>query len=276
MATTQIAERQIKDGAITNAKVAAGAAIVTTKLADGANFLKKDGTVVMTGNLDLGNGKIVNLGTPTTSTDATTKSYVDGLISGLNSLFDSKPSVRAATTTNITISNPGTASFDSVTLSNGERLFVRTQSAPAENGIYVFNGSGAALTRAADMDSWAEVPGALFAVEEGTTHADTIWLCTANQGGTLNSTAITFQAIGISSGLTDTNFVNAEVPSGSINGSNADFTIANTPTSGTLAVYLNGLRQRSGAGNDYTLTGTTITFTTAPISGDYIEVDYRK
>ena len=43
--------------------------------------------------------------------------------------------------------------------------------------------------RVADMDVWAEIPGAFFAVEEGSVNADTIWLCTANSGGTLGTTA---------------------------------------------------------------------------------------
>jgi hypothetical protein len=276
MPATQIAGRQIRDGAIDNAKIAAGANIATNKLADGANFVNRDGTVAFTGNINVGNNKIVNLGTPTASGDATTKGYVDGLIAGLNSLFDSKGSARAATTANVTISNPGTATFDGVTLTSGERLFVRAQSTAAENGLYTFNGSGSALTRVADMDAWAELPGAFFAIEEGSTYADTLWLCTNNQGGTLGSTAITFQQIGIASGLTDSNFVDAEVPSGTINGSNTSFTLANTPTSGTVKLYLNGQRLRSGSGNDYTISGTTITMGIAPVSGDYLEAEYRK
>ena len=40
MAETQIAGRQIKDNAITDAKIAAGASIASSKLADGSNFIK--------------------------------------------------------------------------------------------------------------------------------------------------------------------------------------------------------------------------------------------
>ena len=41
------------------------------------NYLKKDGSVAMTGNLNLNNNKIVGLATPTSDTDAATKKYVD-------------------------------------------------------------------------------------------------------------------------------------------------------------------------------------------------------
>jgi hypothetical protein len=42
------------------------------------------------------------------------------------------------------------------------------------------------------MDNWAEVPGAFTFVEQGGTNADSGWVCTADQGGTLNTTSITF------------------------------------------------------------------------------------
>jgi len=41
-----------------------------------------DGQTPMTGNLNLGNNKIVNLLTPTVSTDAVNKAYADALVSG--------------------------------------------------------------------------------------------------------------------------------------------------------------------------------------------------
>lgn len=276
MPATEIRARQIADGQITNAKVAADAGIATSKLADGANFINRDGSVPFTGNVSLGGNSLTNLATPSSSTDAATRGYVDTQISSLNSLFDNKQSCRAATTGNITISNPGTNVFDDATISMGQRLFVRAQNAPAEQGIYIFNGTASPLTRATDMDSWAEVPGALVAIEEGTTYADTIWLCTANQGGTLGTTAVTFQQIGIATGLQNSNFVDKEIPSGSINGSNATFTLANTPVIGSDHVYLNGLLQEAGAGNDYTISGSTITMATAPLTGEKLRVSYRR
>ena len=44
---------------------------------DTSSFIKKDGSVTMTNNLNLGNKKIVGLATQTTNTDAATKKYVD-------------------------------------------------------------------------------------------------------------------------------------------------------------------------------------------------------
>jgi hypothetical protein len=273
---TQIQNRQIADGAVDDAKVKAGAAIATSKLQDGANFIQRGGTVAFTGNQSMGGNLLTNVGTPGTGTDAANKSYVDTQISNLNSLFDCKGSVVASSTANVTVSNPGTSTFDGIALSSGDRLLLKNQTAPAENGIYVFNGSAVALTRVSDMDAWAEVPGAFVAVEQGTTNADTIWLCTSNGGGTLGTTAITWQQIPTSAGLTNSNFVDKEIPSGAINGSNVTFTLANTPVAGSEHGYLNGLLVESGAGNDYTISGATVTMATAPLTGEKLRFSYRK
>lgn len=67
-----------------------------------------------------------------------------------------------------------------------------------------------------------------------------------------------------------------EIPSGDINSINTDFTLANTPVAGTVAVYLNGLFQAPGSGLDYTISGTTITFSKAPRTNSEVYVCYIK
>jgi hypothetical protein len=123
-------------------------------------------------------------GDPSTALQAATKQYVDNVAQGL----DVKPSARAATTANITRS--GTQTVDGVALVANDRCLVKNQTAPAENGI--FSVQAGAWTRVTDMDAWSEVPGAFVFIEEGSTLADTGWVCTANAGGTLNTTAITW------------------------------------------------------------------------------------
>ena len=274
MAETTIAGRQIRDGAITNAKVAAGAGIESSKLADGANFIKKDGSVAFTGAQSMGNNKLTTLATPTDSGDATPKSYVDNLIAGLPSAYRYR-NVKVASTANIDLSNPGTSTIDGISLSAGDRVLVHNQNTPAQNGIYVFDTSSTAMVRATDSDLWDELVGTLVYVDQGSAQAEYRYFCTSNSGGTLGSTAVVY-AQDTSGTLSTTNFVTEETPSGSINGSNVTFTLAVTPTSGTLKLYLNGVRQKSGAGNDYTLSTNTITMTTAPVSGDVLIADYMK
>lgn len=63
-----------------------------------------------------------------------------------------------------------------------------------------------------------------------------------------------------------------ETPAGAVDGVNAEFTLANTPATGTAQVYLNGLLQEPT--DDYTLAGTTITFVEAPQTGDKVRAIY--
>lgn len=77
-----------------------------------------------------------------------------------------------------------------------------------------------------------------------------------------------------SSGLSTSNFVFNEIPSGPVNGSNTAFTLANAPTSGTVEIYRNGLLQVSGT--DYTQSGTSVTYLYAPLTGDNLKANYLK
>jgi hypothetical protein len=71
--------------------------------------------------------------------------------------------------TSITISNPGTSTFDGVTAAVGDRIVLTGQVGGAANGIYIFNGSGVAMTRAPDFDTSSEIlTGTLIFVREGT------------------------------------------------------------------------------------------------------------
>ena len=76
--------------------------------------------------------------------------------------------------------------------------------------------------------------------------------------------------------LTTTNYVVRETPSGSVNGTNTGFTLAFTPVSGSESVFLNGILQEPGTGNDYTIASDAITFLFTPVSGDKIRVSYIK
>lgn len=139
---------------------------------------------VPTADYAFGGFKITGLADPVNAQDAATKNYVDSTAQGL----DVKASVKAATTGNITLS--GLQTIDGISVSAGDRVLVKNQTAQSANGIYV--ASASAWSRSTDMDAWSDFPGAFTFVEEGSTQADTGWVCTANAGGTLGTTAITW------------------------------------------------------------------------------------
>jgi prefoldin subunit 5 len=71
-------------------------------------------------------------------------------------------------------------------------------------------------------------------------------------------------------------FVDAEVPGGTIDGTNAVFSLAKTPSTAiNLALYRNGIILSNG--KDYTLSGTNITFLggAIPQAGDSLQAFYR-
>ena len=122
--------------------------------------------------------------TPSANTDIANKFYVDSVAQGLNP----KQAVKCATTASITLS--GLQTIDTYTTLSGDRVLVKNQGTSSENGIYV--ASASAWTRAADMDVWAEVPGAYTVVIGGSTNANTGWVSTSATTGTINVTPITF------------------------------------------------------------------------------------
>ena len=138
-----------------------------------------------TGVVDVASKKITNVATPTADTDAANKLYVDAMSQGLSV----KDAVRAATTANITLSAPQT--IDGVILVAGNRILVKNQTAGAENGLYLVAAAG--WTRTVDADAPNEMSGGDFVfVQEGTTNADSGWVCTNDGAVTIGTTALTF------------------------------------------------------------------------------------
>jgi len=78
---------------------------------------------------------------------------------------------------------------------------------------------------------------------------------------------------GTGGGGTTTVITWGETPAGAIDGVNRSYTSASTYVAGSIAVYLNGVRQRKT--NDYTETSsTTFQMVNAPSIGDLMSIDY--
>jgi hypothetical protein len=138
-----------------------------------------------TADVAMGGFKITGLGDPVADTDAANKRYADGIAAGLAW----KDSVRAASTGPLTISTGVNAGdvIDGVTLATGDRVLLKDQTAPAENGIYV---TAASPARSLDADAAAEIVNASVWVEEGTANAESGWVMTTAPPITLGTTAL--------------------------------------------------------------------------------------
>lgn len=141
--------------------------------------------------IDLKNQKAINVASGTAATDAVNKAQLDSAVAGLSW----HGAVRVASTTNITISAPG-STIDSVTMVSGNRFLAKDQTIGSEKGVYVWNGAAVPATRATDGVTGTLNAGAAFYVDEGTVNADTAWTLSTDDPITVGTTSLTFSKFG--------------------------------------------------------------------------------
>ena len=205
-----------------------------------------------TGDVSMATYKITGLGTPTASTDAATKAYVDAVSEGLHI----HEAARAAVLTNIAIAtaleNGDTAG--GVTLATGDRILVNGQTTTSENGIYVVQASGQAL-RAADFDTATEVDSGDFIFVTSGTYANTGWVQTLKPA-TIGTDPISFTQFSGAGTFTAGNGLTLTGTEFTINtGVTVDLSTAQTLTNKTIDASSNTL---SNIGNS-SLTNSAIT-----------------
>jgi hypothetical protein len=131
------------------------------------------------GNIILNANGDAYVGSAAAGNEIAIKSYVDGLVQGLNV----KDSVLGATTPNdgslpVSPSNVGSLStIGGVSKVDGGRFLLKNQSTAAQNGIYVYTSANNTLTRAADQ--LTPEKGDYVLVTEGT-YAATGWIATSD------------------------------------------------------------------------------------------------
>ena len=158
--------------------------IAHTKISDfdtGVQVNRLDQMAAPTAAVSLNSQKITSLAAPSNDNDAATKAYVDSTAEGL----DVKDSCVVIATSNITLSN--TQTIDGVSLAAGNRVLVSAQSTATQNGIYKVV-DGGSWTREDDMATGADAAGAFTFIEQGTTNADTGWVCSSNKGSAVVGT----------------------------------------------------------------------------------------
>ena len=197
-------------------------------------------------NVAITGGAVGGLSSPSAGSDAATKTYVDDLVTGLKSRII----CRVATTANIdlTADLQNGDSLDGITLATNDRVLVKNQTTTTANGVYKVVASGTA-SRDPDFDTVAELSGQLVIIQEGSSNADTMWLCTTDNSGSIGAVTITFSQVFPSSGGT--------VTSVGLTQSGSEFTISGSPvtSSGNITIDVNRISATKIGG------GTTVSDT---------------
>lgn len=259
--------------------------LATAAATTATNKLKLDGSNAMTGNLNAGSNRVINVSSPTGANDAATKAYVDALVTRGELV-----AVTVVQTTNQT-SLTGLPTVDGQTLTDSQIILLTGQTTGSQNGPWLVH-SGA-WTRPTWYATGTTVAGILAIVELGTVYAGSSWVLTGSadvvdttattwvqeqirilagngisMSGNTVSAAVDNTTIGFSgSNLAGLLFKNKDKFTG--DGTTVQFTTT-APVGGLLMVFYDGILQDDGASNDYTtsLSGgnTRVTFGTAPVN----------
>lgn len=256
LADNAVGANEIIDGSISDNHVAASAVIATSKLAEGSSFFKKDGTVVATGNFDLGSKKITNLADGTNSGDAVNKGQVELMITNsVTSLFEYKGTLDAAVGS-LPVS-PATGDYYKITVA-GNFGGASVDLLPGD-GI-IWNGS-----------AWDKIDN----TDPIYTGSNGVTVSGLDISADIKNTSLTLDASGIA--VNYGGFVYGEFPAQDVV-DGRKFTLASMPVAGKIALFYNGVRLAAGPGNDYTVSGQTITIANnhrvPDLAKDNVIVDY--
>ena len=187
-------------------------------------------------------GSISGLSLPTADTEASSKLYVDNAIAGMRTRIIT----RVATTGNVNLTNglENGDSIDGITLQTGDKILVKSNTDATENGIYICPSSGTA-SRDTNYDTVEELAGQMIVVQEGSTNADKIFLCTTDNSGSIGSVNIVFSQITPANQGTVQSVAVADAGS-------SEFTVTGSPitSSGTINLAVNSINAtKIGSGN---------------------------
>ena len=329
MAITQLRGDQLKDKSITKKQLADNLNLGLSQLEEGAELVKRNGSVAFTGDIDAGVHKIKNVADGTDAKDAINLSQLQSAIAGLPNAMEYKGQYDAAAGVLPSVIDigdvyvvKGSGTFNGEPIQEGAELIAKvTKSIEVtaddfdvvnrQDQVVSVNGQKGIVSLAIEdiknvtiktdeLNALAGIKGnaqeALDAKLDKTKIDVDGTLANAADDTVASSKAVKVYADALKTDLqgqindavTELEgqvndavtklevHVDEEVPVGTIDGVNKVFVIANIPKAGSVKVYLNGIRLRSGAENDYVLEDKNITFVDAPQVNDSLFVDYRK
>jgi uncharacterized coiled-coil protein SlyX len=203
----------------------------------------------------------------TVTGQGTTLSNLSNTVSGLNTTVTNQAASISGLNTTVSglTSTVNTQGSSFTTLSNSVGTLNTTVSGQAAS-ITSLNSSLSSLTAtvATDTTSLTNVNSTVGGLSTNVTNL-------TNLVNGLNSTVSSLSNVSSSAV-----FVDSEVPSGAIDGTNLIFSLANPPApTASLTIFRNGLALSAGV--DYTLSGSAVTFLSAskPQAGDMLLAYYR-
>lgn len=237
---------------------------ITTQETNGNINLRANGT----GVIDVGNTRISSLSDPTEPYDAATKHYVDAVASGLHV---HAPAIVATTDTLAALTTGGTVTYNNGTSGDGatltlqnaitlidgqtfgvdftsdDRILVKDQANPVQNGVYTISANGKVLTRAIDFNTTLLVHGGDFIfVVKGTRYGSTGWVQTTDAVALGSDSVVFLQFAGLGTYLADQGLY--------LDGSTFKANV--NSTSGGIEIVSNQFQLKS------TLAGNGLTYTT--------------
>ena len=237
-------------------------------------------------DLDVNSHKITNLATPTANTDAATKLYVDGILAAGDAM-QYKGVIDCSTNPNYPAANAGDTYKVSVAGNIGGIGGVGVAVLAGDMLVCTADGTSAG-TQAAVGTSWNVIhvnaaagsvtssstsvtDNAVVRMDSTTGAVVQTSLVTIDDSGSINLPAgQSYKVNGVALSPVPT-FVTMEVLT--VSAGTGPFTLANTPTTGSLMLFMNGAAQ--SVTDDYTLSGANITMTYALISTDKLRATYR-
>lgn len=222
------------------------------------------------GNLNLtggaNNATITGLAAGSSANDAVNKAQLDSALAAITGkMIDS---VDAISSTNQALTGVG-QTINGRTIISGDRVFLYGQTTTTEDGVYV--AAVGAWSRSADAQVGMDIGGKAVIYENAANNLPQLWAVINPAGsgviGTDNISLVKGYDVTVV-----TTYVDNEAPS--VTNNNAVITIATAPNPTTsLSIFLNGVRYSHGNGG--TLSGTTFTFDSVLLTGDYVVASYR-
>ena len=232
-------------------------------------------------------------------TEVANKSYVDAAIAGL-SAGKQLINVLAGTVNPLSACTPAGAGvgktltvnaaevlvIDGITIPLNGRVLIQDQVAAQHNGVYDLTTLGTVvipwvLTRATDLDQAAEVTVDVWTfVEQGTVNHDAGFKIDTAPA-TIDTDPFVWVQFS-STAAPPASFQPTENLTAQVgDGTPTVFNLSTGYVAGSLKVYVNGVRQAIGAGNDYTettpATGVfTFTAGSTPVAGESVIVDLTR